>query len=240
MPVATAIERCNALVSRAAGDRKAVALILCALTQLHAMEGDFDRAREANAAARAHLEEIGSKVLAASTALDAGVAELLAGRPGVAEKVLLSDYAALEAVGERSLRSTMAGLLGLALYDLGRDEEAERFSRVSEGEATSEDRESQALWRRVRAKVLARSGAVEESQRLAREAVAVTRETDSPVLQADALADLAEVLSLTQAPEEAAETFQEALTLYRQKGNVPATDRTEASLRRLLASTASV
>lgn len=230
MPVPEAIRRCEGLLGQAAGDRRAEALILCALTQLYAMDGDFDRSREAIARARSDLEEIGAKVMAAGTSLDAGMAELLADRPEVAERMIRRDYEELERLGERTLRSTMAGLLGLALFEQNRDEEAERFSRVAEEATDEDDHESQALWRRVRAKVLARAGRSSEAKALAGEAVWFARMTDAPVMLADALMDFAVVHTLSEDPEEASPLLREARLLCERKDNRAGAARAVAML----------
>ena len=49
------------------------------------MQGDFERARELYTRARALLEDLGVAVLGASTSLDSGDVELLAGDPRAAE-----------------------------------------------------------------------------------------------------------------------------------------------------------
>jgi tetratricopeptide (TPR) repeat protein len=94
-----------------------------------------------------------------------------------------------------------------------------------------EDVDAQVGWRRVRAKLLARRGDVEEAERLAREAMALAARTDYLDLRAHTSADLAEVLRLAGRPQASAAASEEAIRLYEQKGNIVAARR----LRRLLA-----
>ena len=81
-------------------------------------------------------------------------------------------------------------------------------------------------------KALARTGSLNEAERLAREAVAISSGTaDILDLRAEALADLGEVLRLTGRLEESQTAIEEAIGLYDEKGNVIAAGR----LRVLLA-----
>ena len=82
--------------------------------------------------------------------------------------------------------------------------------------------EPQALWRSVRAKVLAGRDLAQEAEPLAREAVRLMRTTDAPGMQADALLDLAEVLRRSAGPDEARAVATEAKALYESKGNTTA------------------
>jgi len=71
----------------------------------------------------------------------------------------------------------------------------------------------------VRAPILARGGALREAEELARSAVDLVRRTEAPVLQADALAELAVVLCVAGRLDEARQTIAEAIALYEAKGN---------------------
>jgi len=60
------------------------------------------------------------------------------------------------------------------------------------------------------------------AEELARTAVDMARRTESPIIQADALAELASVLALTGQPEAAASVAAEATALYLSKGDLVA------------------
>jgi len=86
--------------------------------------------------------------------------------------------------------------------------------------AAEDDAQSQALWRSVRAKVLARRpDDAEHAVALAREAVEILRSTDAIVWQADALVDLAETLAATGDEAGAEAALAEAVGLYEVKGS---------------------
>jgi hypothetical protein len=89
------------------------------------------------------------------------------------------------------------------------------------------------LWRRVRAKVLARRGEHAEAYRLAREAVAIGDDSDGLDHQGAAYADLAEVLRLGGRPDEAAAALEHALQRYEREGNVVSAERARTRLAEL-------
>jgi tetratricopeptide (TPR) repeat protein len=77
----------------------------------------------------------------------------------------------------------------------------------------------------VRAKVRARRGEHESAERLARKSVALAEGTDFLNDQADAYADLAEVLELAGGRDEASAALEHALTLYERKRNLAMAER---------------
>jgi hypothetical protein len=111
------------------------------------------------------------------------------------------------------------------LYEQGRDDEAERFARASEGAAAADDIGSQVLWRSALAKVLARRDADAAADALADEAVALAATTDMLSLHGTAVLDRARVLALLNAGAPPAALVAEATELFRRKGDA-------ASLRR--------
>src|SRR5262249_24420631 len=146
--------------------------------------------------------------------------EMLAGNPPGAIETLRASYRALEEMGERGFLSTIAGMLAHALYADGADDEADHFTRRSEDLAATDDRFSQALWRGARAKVYARRGDAERAEVLAREALQLYVASESLNERADALSDLAEVLTLAGRVDEARAARLEAAELYARKGNL--------------------
>src|SRR5919197_3399338 len=219
-PVPDALAECERVLEEARGDRRAEGLVLGSLARLHALAGDFERARDAYRRARAVLEDLGSNVLAASLSLDSHRVELLAGDPAAAERELRRDYDALDRMGEKYLLSTIAGLLAQVLCAQGRYDEANEMCMITASVAAEDDAQSQALWRSVRAKVLARRPEdAEHAVPLAREAVEIRRSNDAVAWQADALVDLAETLAATGDEAEAERALAEAAALYELKGS---------------------
>ncbi len=229
-PVPEAIIRARALLEETGGDRKAEALIACSIAHLEAMRGDFERARSLYRKSRAIFEEFGWRLQAALTSIDSGPIEMLAGDLDRAVEELQRDHDALDEMGEHNYISTTAAFLAEALYRQGKLDEAEGYTVESEKVAASDDVSSQFLWRSVRARILARRGALEDGEALARAALDIIRTSDEPDSQAEGLLALAEVLALAGRVAEAAAAARGALELFEAKGNVIS----EARSRRVL------
>jgi predicted ATPase/DNA-binding SARP family transcriptional activator len=220
-PVAEAIRRCEQQLARPLQQRRVAAAAYRALAGLRAMQGRFDDARRMARQDRAILEDLGLKVWAAMAADTYGLVEILAGDADAAERELRAGYEALEEIGETSVLANLAAMLAQVLYSHWRDDEALRFSEISEQATARDDLTAQVQWRAVRAKLLARTGESEESERLAREAVVLAAETpDFLLLRGDALLDLADVLAATGQQAAAVPAIENAIQLYERKGNV--------------------
>jgi ATP/maltotriose-dependent transcriptional regulator MalT len=180
MPVPQAIELCEQMVVNGLIDRQAESKILCTLAQLRAMNGDFDQARSLYRRGRAMLRELGQGLNAAANGIDVLQVELLAGDLASAEREVMPDLAFLERAGETFYLSTMAALISRVVRDQGRDEDALAFSRRAEEATAADDVESLALWRSIRAPILARAGRMEEAESLARSAVELSQGATRP------------------------------------------------------------
>jgi len=138
-------------------------------------------------------------------------------------------------MGEKGLLSTIAGELARALYAQGAYDEAHRLTVRAQRLAADEDILSQALWRMVRAKVLAQRGTLPEAQRFARKAVELLQATGDLVSQGEALMDLAEVLELAGEMGEAQTALTEARSLFERKGDIVSGGRVQERLSALAA-----
>ena len=223
-PADEALARCDELLRRADGDRAVEAFVLVCAGWLEAMRDDADRARVLAAESKAILEELGVESWIAEHAHYAGPIELLAGDPAAAEAELRRGLELLEAIGDRARISTQAAFLAQAVYAQGDLEEAERLA-VRAASAAADDTYAHVVWRGTLARVAARQGDRARAEEFAHEAVARAERTDGLNLLADALADLAEVLSLAGCDEAAADAASRARRLYRRKGNVAALAR---------------
>jgi hypothetical protein len=123
-------------------------------------------------------------------------------------------------MGELSWLSTVEAILAEAVYELGRDEEADRLTLASEERAGAEDAYSQGLLRSVRAKVLANRGDLEGAERVGRKGVAVADTTDFLHLRWHARMSLAQVLGRIGSGRDPAPVLREALELADLKGSV--------------------
>ena len=216
-PASEALPECARLIDEVAGDQKAEGVILGVLAQLHAMGGDFEQARELYRKGHAMLVDLGASINASSTSIEASRVEMLAGDFAAAERELRRDHDALEAMGERYYRSTVAGLLGQMLVALERLDEAREFGDLAEQLADPDDALSQVLWRSVRARVLAAAGQHDEAVGLAQAAASIADGTVDLDLRGDAHAELGEILAAAGRAEEAAAAWAEAASHYEQK-----------------------
>jgi tetratricopeptide (TPR) repeat protein len=233
-PVDEALERVERIRPRAKANRRLEVTLLRAGAQLEAMQGRFEAARDLIGQAKALAEELGLEVLlAAGVAVQAGYVELLAVDAGAAERELRPACETLERIGDWGHIPHVAPLLADAVFAQGGDEEALRLAELVERVAVPDDAEAEIGWRRVRAKVLARRGDLEEAERLAHEATARAARTDFLILRAQAVADLAEVLRLAGRQKESRAALEEAVRLFEQKGNVAAAARAWAAVAEL-------
>ena len=104
-------------------------------------------------------------------------------------------------MGEKSHFSSLAHALSSAVYMQGRYDEAEQLTRECEEATRPNDVHSQIIWRSIRAKTLARTGRFEAAEPLAGEAGRSCRHKRLYPAHADALIDLAEVLTLAGSSE---------------------------------------
>jgi tetratricopeptide (TPR) repeat protein len=187
---------------------------------LQAMRGSFDQARALAAAAHASAEALGQTFSLAAEGMIAWEVETLAGDASAAESSARRSCELLEQLGDRGVRSLASGQLAESLYELGRLDEALRWTETAEELSANDDVVSQMLWRQVRAKVLARKGNHAEAEPLSLEAVHLGDETDMLNRQGHARADLAEVLAEAGQLERAAAELDQALAHYETKGNL--------------------
>lgn len=191
-----------------------------ALARLLALRGDSDVARAMCARARQTLEELGWTFNAALTSMDTAQIEMVAGDAAAAEQELRRDYATLERLGDRNFITTVAAFLADATSRQGQFEEADRFATFSAETADPDDQFTQMLWRQVRGRLLSRDGHHAEAIATADEAVTLSRASDDLIGQANALRDLAAVLTAAGPSHAAAAASAavEAAALYERKG----------------------
>jgi tetratricopeptide (TPR) repeat protein len=226
--VNSAIARCEALLLEHDGDRASEANLLIWLGGLFAMRGHFTDARDLLDQAAQRYEELG---LGNDPQLRLrGAVEMFAGAPELAEEAFRTTCTALLQQEQTAVLATRAAELANAICEQGRYEEAETWIRLARKSAGSDDLDAAFGWRYVRTKVLARVGAIDEAEPLAREAVELVARTDALNRHGDSLLALGEILSLQGRESEAAGQIREALRLYEQKGNVVSAERARAML----------
>jgi tetratricopeptide (TPR) repeat protein len=181
------------------------------------MLGRFDEAWPLAREASARLEEMGADPVLNEASL-AQIA-MLAGDHEAAASRLRRLFGHLEQRYVRSAFSAFAVLLGRVLCELGRFDEAEPLVQIGRDQG-KEDVQVQALWRQVQARVLAYRGESQSAEALGREAIAIVEQTDGLNMAGDAYCDLAEVLSVADRVDEAADALEQALDRYERKKNL--------------------
>jgi DNA-binding SARP family transcriptional activator len=219
-PAAEALRRCEQLLPDVAGERFLEVTLFSFQAYLEAMRGRAREAEELFARARRAAGDPEHLYGVAYFSITQGLVAQLPGDPGAAERELRAGCQALEQVREQTNYSTATALLARAVCAQGRYSEAEHIARASEQAARANDVFANVTWRSVRARVLAGVGDLDAAHTFSCSAVAFAEQSDFLNAHADALLDLAEVLQLAGRPHEAASRLEEAIHLYRQKGNV--------------------
>jgi len=235
LPVHEGQRLCEQILADSRGRPLVEAAGRIGLSLLEAEQGRFEEARTQIRASRAIYRELGLQMFHAGTSLPHGEIELLAGDWQAAEQVLREGYEVLEAMGETAYLSTIAARLAEVVYRLGRLEEAEHLTEISERTAAATDLASQQGWRSIRALVLAQRDQAEQGEALAREAVDLIRSSDFIDFRAPALLALADVLAHIGKPALAIASLEEALALYESKGHLVMAKRARSRLDELRA-----
>ena len=194
------------------------------------MHGEFDRARELMQTARAMFVDLGQTYALASSAESSGLVEMLAGDLSAAEQELRRGVQLLEGMGERAYLSTLGAMLADVLELVDKDDEAGRFARTSEKASDPDDIDSQARWRAVKSKLLAKQGRLEEAEELARDALRLAAPTDVLNLHGHCDLALGTVLEALGRQTEANEAFARAVQAFSRKGNLAAAGQARARM----------
>ena len=202
---------------------------------LMALEGRFDEARAALADGLQHAEDFGLTLWRGCWTMELGQAELLAGDAAAAVRALREGDAILAGLDETGFRATVGTLLGEALLRQGLDGKAAAVLDEVALLGADDDMDFQVRSGAVRAELLARSGDLEEAERLARTAVALAEQTDYSELRGGALVALGRILQAARQIDEASEAVERARALYEEKGNRVSAARATALLEELRA-----
>ena len=219
-PVEEAVTTCERLLDEAT-DLAGRAGVLAFMGGLDGLSGRFEEARARLDDADATYEQIGElHTRVNNSGRIRGRIELLAGDAAAAERALRDCCAAFEQAHDQAGLSTSAAELADALYQQGRNDEADVWLERAEARAPVFDVSAQYTWRRVRAKLLAAAGAYSEAEALAREAALVAGGTDALHDHGRVLLDLAGVMNASGRRAEAADEVRRAVELFARKGDV--------------------
>jgi tetratricopeptide (TPR) repeat protein len=228
-PAGEAAARCRKLSKELTSQPLLQAEVLAAWATLEAMLGRTSEAAELNGRVQEATEAYNTSIFLVP--LWRGFTLLWLDDADGAERELVPAYNRLKQLGERSHFSSIAQALSQAVYNQGRYAEAEQLTHECEQVARPNDVHTHIGWRTIRAMALARRGADDEAEALARDAVAYAETSDFLPSHAEATLGLAEVLELRGRRSEALDAIRLALDLHERKGNVLAANRARTALR---------
>jgi class 3 adenylate cyclase/predicted ATPase len=190
----------------------------------------WDEARSLAKLAGKRMEELGR---AGYTSLYLALLAEIAGdhEEAAAQMGLFCDM--LERLGRNAELSTFAPWRARYLCALGRYEEAESLARKGQELGDPDDNATQVVWRQAQALVHAHHGRHAESERIAREAVAIDGAGDSLWQAGNSHCVLAEVLEAAGRREEAIAAWNDALERYDRKQVLPVARRVRERLAEL-------
>jgi class 3 adenylate cyclase/tetratricopeptide (TPR) repeat protein len=228
-PVEAVLGRIDTLTEHSTGTSSLAVGMFRFRGELEAMRGDPVKAREAIAEAKSIRDELGLEGVEGVEASAAGV-EMLGGDPVAAEHELRIALASMERRNDWGHLVTVVPYLVDTLLMQGRGLEAASIIDQAFELAIPDDADANIGLRRVKARVLAERGELEEAERLAREAVARSERIDYLNLRGLAYGDLAEVFVLAGRRVDVSEALERALACYERKGNLAMTQRVRGRL----------
>jgi class 3 adenylate cyclase/tetratricopeptide (TPR) repeat protein len=231
--VGEGISRCQQILRKVAGNRRAEAFVLSHLGLLQAMVGRFTEARATIRRSVEMCDEIGANEFAIGARVAAAQVEMLAGDLAAAEEKILEIYRLCEQRGLEDLRQWVDLYLAKIWCEQARYQEALPLVEV----LSAVDYSDLVLGLAVKGRVLARLGKVAEGESHIRDALARAATTDDVIIRGDALMALAEILQLAGRDGEAAKTLKQALDLWEHKGHVVMSTKTRHALAAAIAET---
>ena len=224
-PAEEAVSRCEGFLARAREiGPMATGTITVVLGVPEALRGNASRAVALGEEGKAVLREL-TLLAVAGAGLMTGITALIADEPERAEEELRTAAAGLDELGERGMGSTVAAIRARALVELERHEEAEEMAMLGLGSADADDVATQGIARGALARSLAARGRMDEALENAHQAVELSSGSDFLNQRGDTYLDLALVLEATADRAGARQAAEQALILYRAKGNVVTAQR---------------
>jgi class 3 adenylate cyclase/tetratricopeptide (TPR) repeat protein len=217
-PVSEAWARMRELEAEPGKTRTSEAALMRSQSRFAWIQGRFDEARGLLRVWADIERELGRAVrLASVEGHYVGPLEMAAGRYPEAVAAYRTGFEAQRALGDVGYSATVAGGLAQALLQMGNLDEAERFARIALDSSADDDMEPKVSGGGALAVVLARRGRLGEARELAERTVALARETDYVMNQADALLDLARVLAAQGLRGDALAAADEAIDILQRK-----------------------
>ncbi len=187
---------------------------------MHAMCGRFDQARTIGADARQHLSEVGHRLFLANLAQSTGHVEELAGDLEAAEDEYARSCADLQALGESSYLSTVAGLHARLLARHGKPAPAVAALELASTYGSADDAATQSLVLQTEGLLAAAAGDVHRARAAAAAALQCEPGDQEPDAVGEAYMTAADIeQALGNSPVEH-EHLATAQSLFQAKGNV--------------------
>ena len=202
---------------------------------MHAMCGRFAQARAIGADARQHLAEVGHGLFLANLAQSTGHVEELAGDLDTAEREYERSTADLEALGESSYLSTVAGLHARLLARRGQPAQAQAALDLARRHGSPDDVSTQSLIRQTEGLLAAAAGEADRARAAIAGALRQEPDNESPDSVGEtyvAAADVEQILGNTPGERE---HLVAAQALFEAKGNVVRAREVTSRLRDLAA-----
>ncbi|HJY54760.1 MAG TPA: adenylate/guanylate cyclase domain-containing protein [Streptosporangiaceae bacterium] len=200
---------------------------------MHAMCGRFAQARAIGAEARQHLADVGLGLFLANLAQSTGHIAELAGDLDAAEREYERSCGDLQALGESSYLSTVAGLHARLLARRGRPTEAQAALELARRHGSPEDTTTQSLVRQAEGLLAAAAGQADRARAAITDALQREPENEQPDSVGEAYlvaADIEKILGNTPAERD---YLAAAQPLFEAKGNVVRAREVTSRLRNL-------
>jgi DNA-binding SARP family transcriptional activator/tetratricopeptide (TPR) repeat protein len=222
-PAEEGIRRCADYLAEIGNHPGGQAAILPHMAGLYAMQDQTAVAELTLSRANAQLDALGPTMTAALRHEPAAFVAMLADDPVTAEMHLRLEYESLSQMGEKGFLSATAALLARAIMAQGKNRHAEasELIEVSQQAAGGDDLSVRIIGQGLSARILADRGRHADAMELASAAVALAAQTDFLSQHADALLDLAHVMTTSGRGAQAQAAVTQALELYQRKGNLP-------------------
>lgn len=190
--------------------------------------GRFEEGRSLYANSQLILRDLGLPLMSAAWTQSGAIIERYAGDYEASARILRAGADAMEAIGERSFRSTNLAFLAASLAYVGNYKDAERFALEARETGEIDDIATQVGSLTALSFVAASKGDASHAEALTREAISLVEPTDFIEQRADAHLAAADVFRIIGLPDDAREALAKAEALYEAKATPVMVERVRA------------
>ena len=233
-PAEEAIASLDQMVASSGNDPRVRAEAEQVICLLHAMCGRFGQARALSGAARQHLAEVGHGLFLANLAQSTGPLEELAGNLDAAEHEYAQSCADLQALGEASYLSTVAGMHARLLARRGKLAQAQLALELARTHGSPDDVATQSLIRQAEGLLAAAAGQADHARAAVSDALKREPQNQAPDAAGEAFRTAAEIERLLGETVRERAHLAEARSLFKAKGNVVRAQEVNSRLQNLV------